>query len=168
MNGIELRYAVQGHGQPLVLIMGLGGPQQAWYFQVRAFRRHYQVITFGNRGTGRTRDGGRPFTVRTMAGDTVGLLDHLGIEQAHVCTLDRLHEIQAPTLVLTGTADRVLPPQASDELAARIPGSRLVQIEGASHALAIERREPFHRHVLEFLEEVSGEGRAARGESAAR
>ena len=47
--------------------------------------------------------------------------------------LDRLGEITAPTLVMAGREDFVFPPECQQELAAGIPGSRLVIIDGAGH-----------------------------------
>ena len=38
-------------------------------------------------------------------------------------TLDRLHQIEAPTLVIAGTGDRVVPPGSSDVIASRIPNT---------------------------------------------
>lgn len=51
-------------------------------------------------------------------------------------TLDAaLPRIQAPTVVLAGTADRVVPPRVAVRLARRVPGARLVLLPGAGHAL---------------------------------
>ena len=47
--------------------------------------------------------------------------------------LDRLGQITAPTLVIAGREDFVFPPECQQELAAGIPGSRLVIIDGAGH-----------------------------------
>lgn len=66
-------------------------------------------------------------------------------------TLDRLHLIQSPTLVITGTGDRIVPPAQSDLLASRIPNARLVKVQGGSHALHVEMRRRFNREVLDFL-----------------
>jgi len=46
-----------------------------------------------------------------------------------------LPRIQAPTVVLAGTADRVVPPRVAVRLARRVPGARLVLLPGAGHAL---------------------------------
>ena len=62
--------------------------------------------------------------------------------------LDRLDRIQAPTLVLTGDRDRLMPPHSSEALASRIKGAKLVVIEGGAHALAGKR---FNKEVLDFL-----------------
>jgi pimeloyl-ACP methyl ester carboxylesterase len=64
--------------------MGLGGTKEAWVPQIRAFKRYYQVIAFDNRGVGRTGMAEEPFTVENMAEDTLALLDHLGIDSAHI------------------------------------------------------------------------------------
>ncbi len=68
-----------------------------------------------------------------------------------VNTLDRLDRIQAPTLVMTGSGDRVIDPAASRVLASRIPNARLLVIEGASHAFGIEMSVQFNKAVLDFL-----------------
>jgi 3-oxoadipate enol-lactonase len=54
-------------------------------------------------------------------------------------TLARLQAIRAPTLVLTGTADKLVPPANSEVLARSIPGARLVRLEGAGHVFPLER-----------------------------
>ena len=66
-------------------------------------------------------------------------------------TLDRLHLIKSPTLVITGTRDRIIPPGISDLLASRISNARLVKIDRGSHAVRVEMRKRFNREVLGFL-----------------
>lgn len=51
---------------------------------------------------------------------------------AHDAT-DVLGQIQCPTLVLSGAADRLVPPEASRALAAAIPGAELEELEGLAH-----------------------------------
>ena len=48
---------------------------------------------------------------------------------------ERLGEIAVPTTILSGTADRVVPPRAARQLANQISGARLELIEGAGHLL---------------------------------
>ncbi|HWP66898.1 MAG TPA: alpha/beta fold hydrolase [Candidatus Limnocylindria bacterium] len=79
----------------------------------------------------------------------VGQLEAL---MGHKAT-DRLHRIAAPTLVLTGDADRLISPANSRILAEHIPGAKLVTIPGGSHGFNIEQPEVFNRTVLEFLGE---------------
>lgn len=84
VRDLMVYYEEAGSGEPLLLIMGLGGDLQAWANQVPAFARHFRVITFDNRGAGRTSAPDRPYSIEQMAADTVALLDHLGVERAHV------------------------------------------------------------------------------------
>jgi pimeloyl-ACP methyl ester carboxylesterase len=67
--------------------------------------------------------------------------------------LDRVGQIGAPTLVLTGERDRLTPPWIGRELAEAIPGAkfRLVKGPGASHVLPLERPDDFNKIVLSFL-----------------
>jgi pimeloyl-ACP methyl ester carboxylesterase len=66
-------------------------------------------------------------------------------------TRDRLHLIESPTLVITGSRDRIIPPHASEVLASRIPNAELQILHGAPHALLIESARRFNRAVLRFL-----------------
>lgn len=69
----------------------------------------------------------------------------------------RVTEVTAPTLVLTGDEDTLVPPANSHNLVARISGARLVVIEGGSHMFFIEQSEEFNRTVIEFIDEVGSE-----------
>jgi pimeloyl-ACP methyl ester carboxylesterase len=77
-------YEEAGSGEPLLMIMGLGGDLQAWALQVPVLARRFRVITFDNRGAGRTSSPDRPYSIPQMAADAVCLLDSLGIARAHV------------------------------------------------------------------------------------
>ena len=68
--------------------------------------------------------------------------------------IDRLNLIQAPTLVLTGSADRLMPPQSSNVLASKIKEAKLVTVKGGSHALAEGMSVRFIKEVLDFLGSV--------------
>jgi pimeloyl-ACP methyl ester carboxylesterase len=105
-GGVELCYQTFGDpgGDPLLLVMGLGGPMTWWDAELCALlaEKGFFAIRYDNRDTGRSsRDRGRvrrtdlvraflgrpvtpPYTMRDLAGDAFGLLDHLGIEAAHV------------------------------------------------------------------------------------
>jgi pimeloyl-ACP methyl ester carboxylesterase len=258
VGDISLCYKVSGDGQPLILITGFASAQNLWYSQVRAFSRYYRVVTFDNRGFGKSDKPPGPYTTKMMAGDTIALMDRLGIEKAHILggsmggmaaqeiaiehpgrldklilsstsaggqplrdmlfglieaatpgwnrsrpelasanlqkfmvamasrsfdgklyqvlimplvrlqarlgrvkvpvgqleamishnALERLNRIQAPTLVLAGGKDRLMPPHSSEVLASRIKGAKLVVIEGGAHALAAG---PLNKEVLGFL-----------------
>jgi pimeloyl-ACP methyl ester carboxylesterase len=87
LNGIKLNYRVAGHGEPLVMIMGFSAGRIGWVPQVHFFKKYYRVITFDNRGAGRSDKPPGPYSTGMMADDTVKLMDVLGIEKAHVMGL---------------------------------------------------------------------------------
>ena len=110
-SGIDICHQTFGDaGDPaILLIMGLGGPMGWWStpFCEQLAERGFFVVRYDNRDTGRStklrhHKVGRtdivraftglpligrvsvPYTLSDMAGDAIGLLDHLGIERAHV------------------------------------------------------------------------------------
>ena len=273
VGSVELYYEEHGTGDPLLLIMGLAADSQAWMFQIPDFAKQYRVIAFDNRGVGRSSKPAGPYTIHEMADDTLGLLDALKIDKAHVvgvsmggmiaqelvlrnpervralvlaCTYpepdadiertrtftveqfggsvdasggihvdlkalnpmmflqqllpnvfnqsfiekelpklmqvfsgalqygfsmeailgqvgavmthkatDRLHAIKSPTLVITGDADRLVPPASSDILAREIPNAKLVKISGGSHGFNFETPQLFNDAVLDFLKSAN-------------
>ena len=84
INGIKLHYDTIGVGDPLLLITGLGADASSWGMQLPRLAAHFRVITFDNRGAGRSETPPGPYSTAEMARDAVALLDHLGIERAHV------------------------------------------------------------------------------------
>jgi len=260
VGDINMYYEVQGEGDPLVLIHGLTLDHLSWSFQTQAFSEKYRVVTFDNRGVGRSDSPDMPYTTEMMADDLAGLLDLLEIEKANILGLslggmiaqefalkypqrvdrlilaataarptknaqrsshiigtlfqmaqagipldqrtrmfmvwsfsprffedpkqaqimvnlvasaphpqpleglagqiaaadqhdcfERLGQIQAPTLVLAGKEDLLLPIRLSEELAAGIKNSRLVAVEQAAHLFCIEQPGEFNQAVLDFL-----------------
>lgn len=83
-NGIKLNYKVEGQGYPLVMIMGLGANRSGWSPQISFFKKHYTVVTFDNRGVGKSDKPEGPYSIRMMADDTVKLMDHLEIKKTHI------------------------------------------------------------------------------------
>ncbi|MFD1248289.1 alpha/beta fold hydrolase [Nocardioides ginsengisoli] len=103
---IELCYQTFGdpEAEPLLLVMGLGGPMTWWDAELCAqlATAGFYVIRYDNRDVGRsTRFPGRvrradlvrafvgaparaPYSIADLAGDAFGLLDHLGLDSAHV------------------------------------------------------------------------------------
>jgi pimeloyl-ACP methyl ester carboxylesterase len=68
----------------------------------------------------------------------------------------RLHRVAAPTLVVRGTQDTLVPAAHAEAFASAIPGARLVEVEDAAHLLAIERPHELARLVRDFLGVVEG------------
>ena len=67
---------------------------------------------------------------------------------------DRLGELDLPTLLVHGTADRVVPFENGELLAAGIPDARLESIEGGSHLCFVERSDTVNDHLRTFLDDV--------------
>ncbi|MEX2457740.1 MAG: alpha/beta fold hydrolase [Actinomycetota bacterium] len=74
-----------------------------------------------------------------------------------------LGSIGVPTLVIRPESDRLVNPENSREVAARIPGARLVSLPGASHLYPSDRPAESNALVLEFLREATAREVAARG-----
>lgn len=66
-------------------------------------------------------------------------------------TFDRLPDIRCPTLVITGSDDKVVPADNSHILAKRIPGAELAFLPGAGHGYPVEKAAESNATVLEFL-----------------
>jgi len=86
-NGINLYYEVNGKGQPLLFIHGLGSSARDWELQVKEFSKTYQVITFDLRGHGQSDKPAGPYSLPMFAADTAGLLKSFAVESAHVVGL---------------------------------------------------------------------------------
>ncbi len=155
-NGLAIEVDDQGPpgGVPLLMIMGLGMQLTAWpdelvhLLVVRGFR----VIRFDNRDAGLSQGFdasgtpnlawallrymlhlpvAAPYTLADMAGDALGVLDALGIAQAHVCgasmggmvaqhmAAGRPERVSRLTLIMTTSGSRHLP-QASAKVRATL------------------------------------------------
>ena len=66
-------------------------------------------------------------------------------------TYDRLPQLQAPTLVLTGSRDVLIPPENSRILAERIPGAQLREIAEAGHVFWVSHPDETLAEVSAFL-----------------
>jgi pimeloyl-ACP methyl ester carboxylesterase len=66
---------------------------------------------------------------------------------------DRLPQIKAPTLVLHGETDRLVPPGNGRILAERIPNARLVMLPSVSHMFFTDRSEESNRIIIDFLKD---------------
>jgi pimeloyl-ACP methyl ester carboxylesterase len=172
-NGIELEYEVVGNpaDPPLLLIMGLGGQLLAWDddFVLGLARRGHFVIRYDNRDVGLStrlddapalpvaellaqRAAGKEiegaYALGDMADDAAALLDHLGIDSAHVVgasmggmiaqALAVRHPRRVRTLVsiMSSTGNPDVPPAkpaAMARLATPAPAERSAYIE---HMLA--------------------------------
>jgi len=152
-NGLTLCYQTFGRrgGDPLVLVMGLGA-QMTWWeedFCDALAERGFFVVRFDNRDIGKSTrvsapppDLGKvmagleplkaPYTLEDMARDTVGLMDALAIEQAHIVgasmggMIAQIMAIRFPervktlTSIMSTTGEPGLPPPQPAVMAAML------------------------------------------------
>jgi len=251
----QIYWEEHGIGEPLLLIMGLGGTIKAWHRLLPALSIKYRVIVYDNRGIGASSDANGPFSIADMASDAKAVLEAAGSGSAHVLgvsmggmiaqefalnypdavrslilavttcggreailadgkvlaalqsqssmsaedafwaiapaiyddatprsvleedlaakqserqtrqnylaqlqaimawpgTFSRLDQIKAPTFVLHGANDKLVPPQNGRDLARAIPNARLVEIDNASHMFAADQPERSITEILSFL-----------------
>jgi pimeloyl-ACP methyl ester carboxylesterase len=84
----ERRGTLLGGGKPwLVLVQGLGFDRNGWEPVVGRLRRHFRLVLVDNRGSGDSVPSTERFTVADMARDVIAVLDHAGIEHAHILGL---------------------------------------------------------------------------------
>jgi pimeloyl-ACP methyl ester carboxylesterase len=91
---------------------------------------------------------GRHRSARALAHAARGML-----AQEDPRVIDSLPGIKVPALVVLGDRDDpfVAP---SRYMAGKIPGARLVVIEGAGHAVNLDQREAFNRALCAFLDDL--------------
>lgn len=251
VNGQRISYEVQGEGEPLVLVMGLGVDRVGWLPQLRVLTEHHQVVVFDNRDVGRSTRAEQPYEISDMADDLLGLVDEIGLDTFHLVGMsmggaiaqhaalkaperirtltlivtyaygapdrpriwapmlrqmprewrldfllmmvhsqefaesdflpvvrqamldypyqqevdafirqieaagrhdvrDRVGSLTMPVQVIGAEQDMMVPVWKSKELAALIPGAELHILEGAGHAVNLERVDELNRMILEF------------------
>jgi pimeloyl-ACP methyl ester carboxylesterase len=252
-QGVRIYWDEQGHGAPLLLIMGLGWPSQAWFRSRPVLSERYRTIAFDNRGAGQSDAPPGPYSIAEMAADAAAVLNAAKVNAAHIfgvsmggmiaqefalqypqkvrslilgCTAaggpeavraeaaalqvlmtrspdadafakaigpfiydretsreridqdtavrrkwyptpdayfaqlqaiaaweaySRIAQIAAPTLVIHGENDLLVPAENARLLAARIPGAKLVLLPNASHIFITDQTEASHAAILEFL-----------------
>ena len=65
--------------------------------------------------------------------------------------LDRLGAIEAPTLIVSGAQDRILPTPLAQRIVGRLPKGRTVEVPGAAHLVPLEAPDKANRLMLDFL-----------------
>lgn len=84
LSDCEIYYEEYGSGPPLMLVAGLGGVGAYWQPQIEEFARSFRVIVHDHRGTGRSTKSKIKYSLEQMTADTVGLMDVIGIDSAHI------------------------------------------------------------------------------------
>jgi 3-oxoadipate enol-lactonase len=223
-NDIDMYYEIHGEGEPVVLIAGLNSDHTLYRGIIPQLAARYKVVAFDNRGVGQTGKPDIPYSIEMMADDTAGLLNALGIAQAHILgtsmggriaaalalqhpsrvkslilvstvmkslkgapmtwsrrliplqlkipmirgphpyyaairqleasrdydCMDRLGEIQVPTLILHGEKDKIAPYRLAEAMQSGIKSSQMLTFHGG-HLFFIVRQKQFIDAVVDFL-----------------
>jgi 3-oxoadipate enol-lactonase len=80
----KIYWEEHGAGEPLLLIMGLGGSHREWHRLLPELAAKYRVIVFDNRGVGETSASGGAFSILLMASDANAVLEATNVASAHV------------------------------------------------------------------------------------
>jgi pimeloyl-ACP methyl ester carboxylesterase len=179
-NGIQIEYETFGDlsGQPLLLIIGLGGQMIHWDDDICkdfAARGHY-VIRFDNRDVGLSTKFGKagvptlpeifgkllrgekvnpPYTLDDMANDALALLDALHISKAHVCGMSmggmiaQTIAIRSPQRVLSLTS--IYSTTGNPQVPQPKP-----EIIAILTAPPPDERQAFIEHMLRLMKTISG------------
>lgn len=83
-SDVTLAYSVSGDGRPVLLIQGVGAGGGGWGPQVDGLSGEFRLLTFDNRGFGRSAPCRGPISIEAMADDVAALLDAVGWESAHL------------------------------------------------------------------------------------
>lgn len=84
VNGVELEYDLHGAGAPLVLIHGAQGDRSMFFGIAPVFAKQFQVLTFDQRGSGRSEKPDMEYSIALLADDTAALMDQVGFSSAHI------------------------------------------------------------------------------------
>jgi pimeloyl-ACP methyl ester carboxylesterase len=112
VNGARLYYEQHGSGPDVVFLHGAGGNHLVWWQQIPAFAERFRCTIYDARGWGLSR-GDMGVGRWALGPDLIALLEHLGIDSAHVVAqsmggravagLARLAPQRVRSLVLCGT-----------------------------------------------------------------
>ena len=85
-DGVRLHYEALGRksATPVLMIQGLGADKHLWDLQRYVLATRYRVIAHDNRGAGRSDKPFGAYSLQQMADDAIAVLDHAGVETAHV------------------------------------------------------------------------------------
>ena len=84
VGDLDLHYEVDGQGEPLLCLMGLGGARGAWDLVRPELARRHRLILVDNRDAGDSAEASGAYGLADMANDALAVLDHLGVERFHV------------------------------------------------------------------------------------
>jgi 3-oxoadipate enol-lactonase len=83
-GNVQLYWESAGSGQPLLLVMGLGMAATGWWRTIPVLAKELRVISFDNRGVGRSDHPRGSYTIAQMAEDAITVLDSANVAEASV------------------------------------------------------------------------------------
>lgn len=83
-QGCTFSYNVQGEGEPVVFIQGVGLHGDGWRPQTNVLSHRFRCLTFDNRGMGLSQPAGRQITVAQMTADTFAIMNAAHMVSAHI------------------------------------------------------------------------------------
>lgn len=83
-GGLQLATYEHGSGDPIVMVNGLGASARDWGPLADLLAARARVITFDNRGAGRSSVPKEPFALEQMADDTAAVFDAYGLRSAYL------------------------------------------------------------------------------------
>lgn len=132
-----IAYEVSGQGEVLMFLHGIGGNRRNWDGQLAHFRLSYRAVALDFRGYGDSESIGESLEFSDFVADTLGVLDALDTQRAHVVGLS-----------MGGLVGQALYAQAPE----RVASLSLVACRSADEPLLPPaRREAFIRERLEPL-----------------
>lgn len=168
VNGLHLYYEIHGEGSPLVLVPGgMLTIDLNFAGLIPALAQKHQVVALDLQGHGRTADIDREITPANSASDVVALLDHLGIDRAHVLGHSMGAAVAMELAVSHPTRVRSLVPvsvtvrpegmhQDVTDPSRFATSSRLpTQEDFAEFRAAYQRLSPHPEHFQDFLAKLS-------------
>jgi len=87
LGDLRVFYEKGGHGEPVLLIHGLGSSTEDWDLQVAVLKRDFTVITYDVRGHGKTSKPAGKYSVPQFADDAAKLIRQLDLGPVHVMGL---------------------------------------------------------------------------------
>ena len=84
VDGLTINYALQGEGEPLLLIPYTSADHACWAFQLPAYTEHFSCIAVDLPGSGESDKPPGPYSTEGQADQVAAFLGAIGIEEAHV------------------------------------------------------------------------------------
>lgn len=83
MTAIECEFSIEGQGEPLILIHGIGADRSIWRFMMPTLREHFKVISYDLRNHGQSPMSAVNFGLDKLVDDLELVRQRSGVDKAH-------------------------------------------------------------------------------------